>query len=319
MGRSLITGGAGMVGKELVRLLLADGEDVSILDIVPEARLPQDIRGRVSLHRTDLTNWAQVLDTVKSAKPDAIYHIAALMPPACEIDHAAGYAVNVVGSYNVIEAARLLDVKKLVYSSTTAVFGSNLPDVVPNDYVERPPTMYGTSKVCSELIGLHYQRKYGLDFRGLRFLSILGPGRVKGSGWSAYTSLVIEESAKGRPFVIQVAESLTLRFIYVKDAARALALLARAPQEALSTRIYNLDGFSASTKELVDATRRHVPGADISMQFDSEYQHVMETQYECIQKVPGDAPARKDWGWQPRFTLDEAVRDLVEDIRASQA
>lgn len=318
MGRSLITGGAGMVGKELARLLLADGEDVAILDLVPESRLPEDIRGRVTLHRTDITNWAQVLGAVKEARPDTIYHIAALMPPACEIDHAAGYAVNVLGTYNILEAARLLDVRQVVYSSTTATFGSNLPDVVPNDYPQTPPTMYGTSKVCSEQLGLHYHRKYGLDFRAVRFLSILGPGRVKGSGWSAYTSLVIEESARGRPFTIQVADELTLRFVYVKDAALSLAQLAHATEQSLSARIYNLDGFSASTKELVEATRRHVPGAQISTQFDPEYQHVMETQYECIQKIPDDAPARKDWNWQPRFTLDEAVRDLVADIQAGR-
>ena len=318
MGSSLITGGAGMVGKELARLLLADGEDVSILDLVSESRLPEDIQGRVTLHRSDITNWAQVLGTMKESRPDTIYHVAALMPPACEIDHAAGYAVNVLGTYNILEAARLFDIRQVIYSSTTATFGSDLPDVVPNDYPQTPPTMYGTSKVCSEQLGLHYHRKYGLDFRGVRFLSIIGPGRVKGSGWSAYTSLVIEESARGRPFTIQVAEPLTLRFIYVKDAARSLKQLAEAREDALSTRIYNLDGFSASTKELVDATRRHVPTADMSMQFDPEYQRVMETQYECIQKKPGDAPARDDWGWKPWFTLDEAVRDLVEDIRAGR-
>lgn len=315
MRRCLITGGAGMVGKELARILLAGGEDVSLLDLAPESRLPEDIRGRVTLQRADITNWAQVLDAVKSSGANTIYHVAALMPPACEIDHAAGYAVNVLGTYNVLEAARLLDVGQVIYSSTTATYGSDLPDVVPNDYVQRPPTMYGTSKVCSEQLGLHYHRKYGLDFRGVRFLSILGPGRVKGSGWSAYTSLVIEEAARGRPFTIQVAESLRLRFIYVKDAASALAQLAHADEESLTTRIYNLDGFSASTRELVDATRRHVPDARISMEFDPEYQHVMETQYECIQKTPEDKPARNDWDWQPHFTLDDAVRDLVEGIR----
>jgi len=319
MGTSLITGGAGMVGKELVRLLLDAGEDVSILDLVPESRLPDDIRGRVALYRTDLTNWGQVLGAVKQARPDTIYHIAALMPPACEIDHAAGYAVNVLGTYNMLEAARLFDVPKLVYSSTTATFGSNLPDVVPNDYPQTPPTMYGTSKVCSEQIGLHYHRAYGLDFRAVRFLSIIGPGRVRGSGWSAYTSLVVEETARGKPFTIQVADELTLRFIYVKDAALSLKQLAQAPGDALSTRIYNLDGFSASTRQLVDATRRHVQSAQISMEFDPEYQRVMETQYECIQKKPGDTPAREDWGWQPQFTLDEAVGDLVRDIQSGRA
>ncbi|MCK5212412.1 MAG: NAD-dependent epimerase/dehydratase family protein [Dehalococcoidia bacterium] len=317
MGRSLITGGAGMLGKELARLLLADNEDVTLLDVTPASRLPKDIRERVTLARGDLANWAQVLDAVKTARPDTIYHVAAMMPPACEIDHAAGYAVNVVGTFNVLEAARLFDVGTVVYSSTTATFGSVLPDVVPNDYVQRPPTMYGTSKVCSEQLGQHYHRHYGLDFRAVRFLSILGPGRVRGSGWSAYTSLMMEETARGRPFVIPVADSLSLRFLYVKDAALALVQLARADADALTTRVYSLDGFSASTQELVDATRKYVPGAQISSQFDPEYQRVMETQYVCIQKQPDDSAARADWDWQPHYTLDEAVRDLVEDIRSS--
>lgn len=317
MGRSLITGGAGMVGKELARLLLADDEDVTLLDVAPASRLPKDIRDRVTLARGDIANWAQVLDAVKTAHPDTIYHVAAMMPPACEIDHAAGYAVNVVGTFNVLEAARLFDVGTVVYSSTTATFGSELPDVVPNDFVQHPPTMYGTSKVCSEQLGLHYHRQYGMDFRAVRFLSILGPGRVRGSGWSAYTSLMMEETTRGRPFVIPVADSLRLRFIYVKDAALSLVQLARANAEALTTRVYNLDGFSASTEELVSATRNNVPGAQISFEFDPEYQHVMETQYVCIQKQPDDSAARKDWDWRPRYLLDDAIRDLVEDIRGS--
>ncbi len=318
MGRSLITGGAGMLGREIARLLLADGEDITLLDLAPASRLPADIRDRVTLVQGDITNWAQVLGAVKSAGADTIYHVAALMPPACEINHTAGYAVNVIGTFNVLEAARLFDVGTIVYSSTTATFGAELPDVVPNDYVQRPPTMYGTSKVCSELLGLHYQRHYGLDFRAIRFLSMLGPGRVAGSGWSAYTSLVVEESAKGRPFTIKVNESLRLRFIYVKDAALSLIQLARASEDSLTCRVYGLDGFSASTKELVDATRRHVPDARISLEFDPEYQHVMETQYVCIQKQPDDSPARRDWGWHPRYMLDDAVRDLVEDVRTGR-
>ena len=319
MGRSLITGGAGMVGKELARLLIADGEDVTILDMAPPSRIPEDIRDNVTHARADITNWAQVMDAVKTARPDIIYHIAALMPPACEIDHAAGYTVNVLGTYNILEAARLFDVGTVAYSSTTATFGSGLPDPVPNDYVQTPPTMYGTSKICSEQIGLHYHRHYGLDFRAVRFLSIIGPGRVRGSGWSAYTSLVIEDSARGKPFTIQVADELTLRFIYVKDAAYSLVQLARASAESLTYRIYNLDGFSASTNELVKATERYVPGARITHEFDENYQHVMETQYECIQKRPDDSAARRDWNWQPRYTVDEAVKDLVADIKSGRA
>ena len=175
-----------------------------------------------------------------------------------------------------------------------------------------PVTMYGVTKVCSERLGEYYHRRYDVDFRAVRFLSILGPGRVAGSGWSAYTSLVIEECAKGNPYVLKVSRDLRLRFIYVKDAALSLIRLGDAAASSLTTRCYNLDGFSASTEEIVDAVRRHVPGARISYEFDADYQRVMDTQYGNIQRRMDDSLACRDWGWQASYTLDEAVRDFVE-------
>ena len=318
MSKSLITGGAGMVGRQLARLLLARGDEVALLDVAPPDKLPADIRDRVTLVRADLSDWAQVLDAVSSIRPDVVYHIGALMPPASERNHAAAWRINVDGTMHILEAARLFDVKTVVYSSTTATFPISLPEPVPNDHAQQPVTLYGVTKVCSERLGEYYHRRYGLDFRAVRFLSILGPGRVPGAGWSAYTSLVVEECAKGNPYVIQVSESLRLRFIYVKDAALSLMKLADADAGRLTTRVYNLDGFSASTRELVDAVLASVPDAHITWEFDPEYQHVMDTQYGNIQHRMDDSLARKEWDWSTSYSLPEAVRDFVADVRREQ-
>ncbi len=315
MKTTLITGGAGMVGRQLARLLLDREFEVVLLDLAPEDRLPSDLRGRVKVVRGDLSDWAQVMNAVSSTRPDTIYHIGALMPPASELNHAGAWAVNVNGTMHMLEAARLFDVGTVVYSSTTATFPTDLPEPVPNDYVQRPVTLYGVTKVCSERLGEYYNRRYGLDFRAVRFLSILGPGRVAGAGWSAYTSLVVEESAKGNPYVLKVNESLRLRFIYVKDAALGLMNLGVAAGNRLTTRVYNLDGFSASTKELADAVKANVPDARITWEFDPEYQRVMDTQYGNIQRRLDDSLAHTDWDWQTSYTLDEAVRDFVDDVR----
>ena len=89
-----------MVGRQLSRLLLARGDTVSIMDVAPASRLPADIRDRVSVVRADLSNWAEVTDGVRTTRPDTIYHIGALMPPASEQAHATAYAVNVGGTVN---------------------------------------------------------------------------------------------------------------------------------------------------------------------------------------------------------------------------
>ncbi len=301
MSKCMITGVAGMVGRQLSRLLLARGDEVVLLDVVPPSKLADDLRERVTLVRADLANWAEVMDAVAATRPDTLYHIAALMPPMSERNHAAAWGINVDGTMHILEAARLFGVGRVIYSSTTATFPPELPDPVPNDYRQMPTMLYGVTKVCSERLGEYYHRRYGVDFRGVRFLSILGPGRVAGSGWSAYTSLVIEECARGKPYVIRVNEELRLRFIYVKDAALSLMKLADADGSRLTTRMYNLDGFSASTRELVDGVLAHIPDARITWEFDPEYQRVMDTQYGVIQHQMDDSLARQDWNWSTTY------------------
>jgi len=316
MGRSLITGGLGLVGRQLASILTRKGEEVVALDMASPATVAPSLRDKIEVVRADLTSWSQTLDAVKSSKVDTIYHVAAILPPGSEVNPAAGYAINLTGTYNVLEAARLLEVGKVIFSSSTAVWNSAVPDVIPNDQAQFPTTMYGLTKGASERLGEYYARHYNMDFRGVRFICIMGPGRVVGSGWTAYTSLVIEETAKQRPFVLKVKKDLLLHFLYLKDAAYALHDIKEADRTKLTQCVYNVDGYAATTQQIVDTIHKHNPSANITYQFDPDYQHVMDTQYVNLAKRTDDSLARRDWGWNPHYTLDSAIADFIHDVQS---
>lgn len=303
------------MGRGLTKALLDRGEEVVVFDISAPANLPDATQQRVQFIRGDLTRWVDVLDAVKHSAVDCIYHLAALLPPATEQRPAAAYSANVEGTFNILEAARICDVGRVTYSSSTAVYGPDIPDVIPNDHAQQPVSMYGVTKVCGERLGQYYHRRYGVDFRGVRFIVLFGPGRVPGVGWTAYTSLVVEEAAKGHPYTIQVDRSFLAQFLYVKDAIRGLIGLTAADGRNLTRRVYNLDGFSATNQQLVDTVRRFIPDAQIEFQLNEEVQRIMETEYFNVSKKPDGSLARRDWGWSPRYGLEEAVEDFIRDVR----
>lgn len=315
MRRNLITGGLGLVGRQLAQLLLDKGEEVVALDTASPSILAPALRERMEIVRADLTNWSQTIEAVKVSKVDTVYHVAAILPPGSEQNPAVGYAVNLTGTYNVLEAARLLDIGQVVFSSSTAVWNSQLPDLIPNDQSQFPNTMYGLSKGACERLGEFYYKRYGLDFRSVRFICIMGPGRTAGVGWTAYTSLVIEETAKGYPFTLKVKKDLLLHFLYLKDAAYALYDIRNADNARLTARVYNVDGYQATTEQIVSTIMKYNPSAHIDYAFDPEYQHVMDTQYAILKKRTDDSLARNDWGWAPHYNLDSAIADFVNDVR----
>lgn len=308
--RNLITGGFGFIGHHLMHLLLSQSEEVAIFDVAAASRLgpaPEQVRS----FRGDISNWAQVADAVKESGADCIYHSGAMLPPASEQNPQAAYAVNVTGTFNVLEAARLFGVRQVVLLSTLATFGRDVPRVVPDDAAQHPPSMYGTTKVCAERLGEYYCRRFGVDFRGVRLTPLMGMGRFD-TAQSAYVYRAVQDSALGRPYTIYVAPETSISVTYVKDAAWGLYDLRNAPQDSLTRRVYNLFGFSVTARELADATTRVVPEAKLDFRADPRM-------IELVQNLPErleDTPARQDWNWTNRYDLDDSVRDMAQDIRA---
>lgn len=312
MARSLITGGFGFIGYHLTNLLLQQGEEVTIFDIAGGSKLFRNMMDRITLIRGDIGNWSHVLDAVRTSKPDCIYHAGAMLPPGSEQNPQGAFAVNVNGTYNVFEAARMFGVESVMFISTLATYGRDVPPVVPNDAPQHPVNMYGVTKVCCERLGEYYHRRFGLNFRGVRLTPILGMGRVD-SAQSAYLYKSVQEAAMGRPYDIYVEPTTSIAVLYVKDAAWGLYDLRRAPEGCLTTRVYNLYGMTVMGQELSDAIKRTVPEARLEFRPD-------QTQIQLVGNLPerlDDTLARKDWDWSPRYSLEEAVADFVGDIRAN--
>ncbi|MGZ6193553.1 MAG: NAD-dependent epimerase/dehydratase family protein, partial [Syntrophales bacterium] len=175
----LITGGTGFVGAHVARLMIKEKEkDITIFDINPSTKFIDDIAEKVSVVRGDLGNFSHVLNVVSACKPKTIFHLGGMLSVPSDADHAASFRANAMGTFHVLEAAKLFGVEQVIFSSTIATYGLDLEEgIVVDDYsLQRPQLFYGATKVFSELMGQFYRRKFGLDFRGVRYPSIVGPG-----------------------------------------------------------------------------------------------------------------------------------------------
>jgi threonine 3-dehydrogenase len=310
----LVTGGTGFIGAQVVRMLLEQGEKGAVVfDINPSTKLLDDVADEVEVVRGDLGNFSHVLNVVKTFRPKVIYHMGGMLSVPSDADPAASFRANAMGTFHVLEAARLLDVAQVLFASTIATYGMDVREPVVDDYtLQRPQLFYGCTKVFSELLGQFYKRKYGLDFRGVRYPSIVGPG-VKTPGIVQYNAWVIEECAKGKPYIMYVKPETRCPVMYFKDSARAIVMLGAAPVENIKMVNYIIAGPTpaASAQELVDLVRSKVPGARIEFQVDEKRQKIIDG----FTKPLDDGVARREWGWKPEYDPERIVEDFLEEMK----
>jgi threonine 3-dehydrogenase len=310
---TLITGGAGFIGLEVVRLLIESSEKRPVIfSRNPVREHLGDLADQVEIIRGDLGNFSHVLHAVKQARPEVIYHLGAITSVPSEVDPAAAFQTNAAGTFHVLEAARLFEVPRVIFASSMATYGLDINDEMIRDTtIQRPQLFYGATKVFGEHMGLFYRRKYKLDFRGLRYPSVIGPG-VRAPGVVQYTSWVIEECAKGKPFTIWVKPETRVPVMYIKDAARATVQLATAPAEQIKTVTYLVDGKkpTPSAQELADAVRTKLPTAQITFRPDLEIQRIIDSVLPL-----DDRNARQEWAWEPTYTLEHMVEDFLDDLQ----
>lgn len=309
----LITGGAGFIASHLASILVEQGHWPVLLDPAPLGGRLGEILDEVDYVQGGVQNLSVLLNTMRDFAVDTVFHLGGMLSVPSEQDPFTAYDVNVGGTRNVLEAARLGGVGQVVFTSSIAVYGEGLPPgPVDDQSLQRPTSMYGVSKVFGELMGLYYARRFGLDFRGLRLPSIVGPGS-KVAHMSIYNCWAIEEPLKGNPYRITVPPETRCPAMYCKDAARALWLLSMADEVNIKTRVYNITGArpAYSALELAEEVRRHLPQADLDFAPDLETSRLIEH----IGRLDlDDSPARQEWGWEPSYDLPAMVADFIEDF-----
>jgi len=310
----LVTGGAGFIGAEVVRELIERGED-EVHVAYHSGRLHRlgDLTERVGLHRLDLADTAALHELVAGLRPRSIHHLGAILSGPSEKDPQASIQANAYGTHALLEAARLNDVEQFLFASSIGVFVSEeQPDGPTTDAtLQRPDLIYGVCKLFGELLGRYYQRSYGLDFRGIRYPGIVGPGVTT---WSLAqcTCWVIEHPAKGEAFTSWLSEDTAFPLVYYKEAGRAMVELAQAPRDAIRSVNYNLGGVQPETTmgQLAAAVRARIPDARIDFQPDPAIQPLFEKRHPL-----DDSRARAEWGWAPTMDHEAMVDDFITEVR----
>jgi nucleoside-diphosphate-sugar epimerase len=313
----LVTGGAGYIGRWLANELVERGQDVVAVDLQPPpAGMPPQLPSSAMFVQADVTDASRMQAVVAQQPLDAVIHLAGIVTMGCERDPAACMRVNLGGTADMLEAARLARIRVFVFASTISVYGPNVDQpIVEGVTPTQPLTWYGQSKIMAESLGLYYQRRWGLDFRAARMAAIVGPSRIAGSGSATmYTSLILEKAALGEPYAIDVDRGAGTPVLYARDAARGVAALALA--QSAPRRIYHLSTGLATVAELVRIAQARVPSYQPTFATDPLLGPVSRISAGWDLSI---AAAEEDLDWRPGFTVESMADDLMAIARGQRS
>jgi nucleoside-diphosphate-sugar epimerase len=250
----MVTGASGLLGAAVRRQLEAMDRPVLAVDRAPNADAP--------VVSCDVTDIHRLHALVLATPVDAVIHCAAFSGPMVARDHpSAMVAVNIDGTANILEVARIHGISRVVYCSSASVYGDTGPGPVSETAPLAPTSLYGASKVASEQLVNSYARQYGVGGINLRFSWIYGPGRST----DCVIRTMIEDALCGRPTRMAFGADFFRQFVHVEDAARAAVLALAA--SASPARTYNITGGSYVTLGEVGAlVHKLLPEADIDLQ-----------------------------------------------------
>nr|CCA19142.1 unnamed protein product [Albugo laibachii Nc14] len=306
--RILITGGTGQIGMEFVPYLREAFGDSSIInsDIKASGRKETgpfvycDVQNRDSLARIVLENGV-----------DTIVHMASLLSALGEKNPQLALKVNTRGIENVLDIAQQNSLKVFA-PSTIAVFGPSTPLMnTPDETIMRPTTIYGITKVHLELLGEYYHKKFGIDFRSIRYPGIISSEAWPGGGTTDYAVEIFYEALRHGKYTCYLAPDARLPMMYMPDCLQATRSLLLAEDSSLSQRVYNVTAMSFTPEELAASIRKLLPNFEISYKPDFR-QSIAATWPQSID----DSIARKDWGWQHEYDLDETVVDMLSKLES---
>jgi UDP-glucose 4-epimerase len=313
--RTLVTGGAGFIGSNLVDALLARGDEVVVLDDLStgrEANLRDALGNGAELVRADIREGESVTRIVAEAAPEAIFHLAAQIDVRKSVvDPGADARINVEGTANVLEAARRANVGRFVNTSTGgAIYGD--VDTIPTPESTPPAPMagYGTSKFCAEQYCALYARLHGLRTVTLRYGNVYGP-RQDPLGEAGVVAIFCGRLMDGgRPTVYGDGRQ-TRDYVYVGDVVAANLAAAERPEAGGAFNVGT--GRETSVLDLV-AILREAGGRD---DFEPEFAEARlgEIERSCLDV----SRAREELGWEARTSLVDGMRATLEAARVELA
>ena len=317
----LITGGMGVIGAETSRKFVNEGIRPVIYARHHDPSLVGDLNEKIDVELGDILDLPRLLQVIKKHRITHLVHAAAFVGAVSQANPAQSIQVNVTGTVNVLEAARLFDIERIVFTSAKGVYGPITGEYghpsfkpLPEDHPKNPVRIYDAAKLMSEHTCLYYHANMGIDVAIVRFGTTYGPGKTARHGNKGITSQIVENPASGLPFHVAQGGDQKDDFIYNKDSALGiyLACIAKNPK----SRVYNIgSGVGHTLRDFEAVLRRHFPKADIQIGpglnfFGSAYP---------ASSVYDISRARQELGYAPAYDLEAGIADYIETFRRIQS
>ncbi len=260
----------------------------------------------------DVCNGEQLLGIIKEYHIDTIYNLAALLSAVAEKKPQLAWHIQIDGLMNILELARQEGCAVFTPSSIGS-FGPETPhENTPQDTIQRPRSMYGCTKVATELLSDYYFHKYGVDTRSVRFPGLISNVTLPGGGTTDYAVEIYYAAVKGEEFACPIAAGTYMDMMYMPDALKAAVDIMNADPSRLKHRnSFNIASMSFDPEILAAKIKEYIPGFRMHYEVDPVRQAIADSWPDKMD----DSCAREEWNWAPSFDLDSMTVDMITALR----
>lgn len=313
MKNILIIGSTGQIGTELTMALRKHSPNGNVVAGYIPAQPPTEMLKETGpCEIVDITNAQQIADVVKKYKVDTIYNLAALLSAVAEAKPQLAWQIGMGGLFNVLEVARETGAAVFTPSSIAAFGPGTVKDMVPQDTVQRPQTMYGVTKVSGELLSDYYHKRFGVDTRSVRFPGLISNVTLPGGGTTDYAVDIYYAAVREGKFTCPLKPGTYMDMMYMPDALRAtIELMEADPTKLIHRNSFNLASMSFEPTEIIAEVKRLVPELEVKFEIDELRQSIADSWPNSMD----DSCARAEWGWKPEYDLRAMSEDMVLKLR----
>lgn len=313
MKNVLVIGSTGQIGSELtmkIRREIAGSQVVAgyIPGAEPKGILLESGPAEIADVR-DAQGLAAIVDKYKI---DTIYNLAALLSAVAERKPLLAWDIQMNGLINILEVAREKGCAVFTPSSIGS-FGPNTPRVdTPQDTIQRPRSMYGVTKVATELLSDYYFNKYGVDTRAVRFPGLISYTTLPGGGTTDYAVEIYYAAVKGEEFVCPIAKGTFMDMMYMPDALKAAVDIMNAdPSRLIHRNAFNIASMSFDPEIIYNKICEHIPGFKMRYEVDPVRQAIADSWPDKMD----DSCARAEWDWAPSYDLETMTVDMIKSLK----
>jgi nucleoside-diphosphate-sugar epimerase len=306
MAKVLVTGGAGFIGSNLVRGLLGRGDDVRVLDNFSTGNRANLEGLDVEIVEGELRSYERVHNAVRGV--DLVYHLGALgSVPRSVQDPLTSSAVNVEGTLNVLLAARDEGVRRVVFSSSSSIYGSATELPCSEAALPDPISPYGVAKLAAERYCVSFSRVYeGLETVVLRYFNVFGPRQSPLSQYAAVVPLFVTAIAAGQPVTVFGDGEQSRDFTYVENVVDATMRAAAAP--GANGHIFNVAAGSPGSVNLLAESIGRILDRPVEKEFRDPRPGEIRNSWADV------SLAKQVLGYTPAVDLEEGLRRTIEHL-----